>query len=217
MKRSRSNVSFPQTAVLFLIDRWGRVPTQALAYAMGALAVFALCLVAYIEDQGNVTQRAVLVMLAFSSRAFIMAATSVTWYVFLVLLLFFGCLCNGLISPIIVIYRVHTAEMLPTQIRNSAHAIADALAGTGGALSPWLVSPHNSMLLIGLVMGGMTLFTASLVWLLPETRGIALGTAISRSGSLERSDDISESKSIISGDSDDEGSVEHTTNTDTTQ
>ena len=114
-----------------------------------------------------------------------------------------------------VIIRVPTAEMLPTQIRNSAHAIADALAGSGGALSPWLVSPNNSMLLIGLVMGGMTLFTASLVWLLPETKGIALGTAISRSGSSLAPSESSEAKSIMGADSDDERSVEHTSTTQT--
>jgi hypothetical protein len=76
--------------------------------------------------------------------------------------------------------------MLPTPIRNTAHAIADALAGTGGALSPFLVSPDHSMLMIGVVMGSITIFTASLVWMLPETRGIALGTAISRTPSSDK-------------------------------
>lgn len=142
-----------QTAVLLLIDRWGRVPTQALAYACGAIAVFCLCFVAWMEDTGTDTERFVLVLLAFSARMFIMAATSVTW--------------------------VHTAEMLPTQIRNTAHAVADALAGTGGAFSPFLVAPDHSMLVIGIVMGGTTILTASLVWMLPETRGIALGKAMS--------------------------------------
>lgn len=72
---------FGQTAVLLLIDRWGRVPTQALAYAFGALSVFCLCLVTYFEDTGSDTERYVLVLLAFAARMFIMAATSVTWYV----------------------------------------------------------------------------------------------------------------------------------------
>ena len=84
--------------------------------------------------------------------------------------------------------------MLPTQIRNTGHALADALAGTGGALSPWLVSPNNSMLFIGIVMGSITLFVASLVWMLPETRGIALGTAISRSSSQNISQDVSDNE-----------------------
>ena len=79
--------------------------------------------------------------------------------------------------------RVHTAEMLPTPIRNSAHAAADALAGIGGACSPFLVSPNNSMMLIGIVMGSITMISATLVWMLPETRGITLGTAISRASS----------------------------------
>ena len=68
-----------QTAVLFLIERWGRVPTQALAYACGALSVFCLCLVAYMEDTGSQTERYVLVLLAFAARMFIMGATSLTW------------------------------------------------------------------------------------------------------------------------------------------
>jgi MFS family permease len=71
-----------QTAVLLLIDRIGRVPTQAVAYAAGALSVFCLCFVAYIEDTGSETERYVLVLLAFCARMFIMAATSVTWYVY---------------------------------------------------------------------------------------------------------------------------------------
>jgi Sugar (and other) transporter len=68
-----------QTAVLMLIDRWGRVPTQALAYACGGLAVFFLCLTAFMEDTGSQTERYVLILLAFATRMFIMAATSVTW------------------------------------------------------------------------------------------------------------------------------------------
>ena len=72
---------FGQTAVLLLIDRIGRVPTQALSYALGAWAISSLCLVAHLEDRGNEMDRYILVGLAFVSRAFIMAATSVTWYV----------------------------------------------------------------------------------------------------------------------------------------
>jgi MFS family permease len=68
-----------QTAVLILIDRVGRVATQAVAYAAGALSVFCLCFVAYIEDTGSETERYILVLLAFLARMFIMAATSLTW------------------------------------------------------------------------------------------------------------------------------------------
>lgn len=76
-----------QTAVLFLIDRIGRVPSQALAYALGGLSVFSLCMVSYLQDEGTIenesthTGRWTLVLLAFASRMFIMGATSVTWYV----------------------------------------------------------------------------------------------------------------------------------------
>lgn len=69
-----------QTAVLFLIDPVGRVPTQALGYAFGAISVFSLCYVGYIEGEGNSIERYGLIVLAFLSRMFIMGATSVTWY-----------------------------------------------------------------------------------------------------------------------------------------
>ena len=73
--------------------------------------------------------------------------------------------------------------MLPQQIRNTAHAVADAFAGSGGALMPFVVSPEHSMFFIGIVMGTVTIVTAALTWMLPETRGMALGTAISRATS----------------------------------
>ena len=155
-----------QTAVLLTIDRIGRVPTQAIAYALASCAIFFLCLCAYLEDSGNDIQRQAMILLAFLSRGFFMAATSVTW--------------------------VHTAEMLPTPIRNTAHALCDALAGLVGAVSPWLVSPNNNMLIIGVTLGSITLLVACLVWTLPETRAIALGTAISRSASLESNDEKSQ-------------------------
>lgn len=149
-----------QTAVLLLIDRLGRVPCQVAGYALGAITVFCLCVVSYIEDQtGDETERYVLILLAFATRAFIMAATSGTW--------------------------VHAAEMLPTQIRNTAHAVADALAGTGGALTPFVIASDNSMLMIGGIVGGITMLTAIFASMLPETRGISMGTALSRSSSLE--------------------------------
>ena len=161
-----------QTAVLLLIDRIGRVYCQVAGYAMGAICVFCLCMVSHIEDRtGDETERYILILLAFCTRAFIMAATSGTW--------------------------VHAAEMLPTQIRNTAHAVADALAGTGGALTPFVIASDNSMLMIGSAVGGITLLTAIFASMLPETRGISMGTALSRASSAAISSDSRPSPGIF--------------------
>jgi hypothetical protein len=52
------------------------------------------------------------------------------------------------------------------------------------------------MLLIGIVMGSITMISATLVWMLPETRGISLGTAISRASSPASTPDASPQMSL---------------------
>ena len=159
-----------QTIVMLLIERVGRVYTQAVPYFLGGLSVLALCLVCHREDIGIVKEadRATLVALSFIARMLIMGATSVTW--------------------------VHAAELLPTPIRNTAHAMADALAGLGGICSPWVVTPTNSKLWIGFVMASVCTACSALVWMLPETTGIPLGTAMSRR-SFAPLKDVSETSS----------------------
>ena len=151
-----------QTVVLMLVDRVGRILTQTIPYLMGGMCVLALCVVAHEEDvTGMPANRTTLVILSFLARMCIMGATSVTW--------------------------VHAAELLPTSIRNTAHAIADALAGLGGISSPWLVRPSNSKLLTGITMASICTIVSILTWMLPETMGIALGKAMSQKSNLNKS------------------------------
>lgn len=97
------------------------------------------------------SKRGILMFMAFLARMFMMGSSSTTWVV--------------------------TAEILPTQIRNTGHASANAIARMGGAISPFIVSPGMPLQLIGIIMGGVALVTCALSWNLPETQGKALGTA----------------------------------------
>lgn len=142
-----------QTIVLLLVDRVGRILTQTIPYFLGGICVLALSIVAHREDvTGKQANQTTLLVFSFMARMFIMGATSVTW--------------------------VHAAELLPTSIRNTAHSIADALAGLGGISSPWLVRPSNSKLFTGFAMVSACTTVSILTWMLPETAGVALGKAM---------------------------------------
>jgi MFS family permease len=100
-------------------------------------------------------KRGTLMFMAFLSRMFMMGSSSTTW--------------------------VSTAELLPTQIRNTGHASANAMARIGGAFSPFLVSEATPPRLIGIMMASVAFVTCAVSWYLPETQGKALGTAHSSS------------------------------------
>jgi len=106
-------------------------------------------------------KRGPLMFMAFLARMFMMGATSTTW--------------------------VATAEILPTQIRTTGHASANAIARVGGALSPFIVALYVPMRVIGIIMASVALVTSVLSWHFPETQGKALGTAhtFASTGSLE--------------------------------
>jgi MFS family permease len=107
---------------------------------------------------GN-SKRGILMFLAFLARMFMMGSSSTTWVV--------------------------TAELLPTQIRNTGHASANAMARLGGAFSPFIVASSTPMRLIGIIMGAVAAVTCVLSWQLPETQGKALGTAhVSRQNTM---------------------------------
>ena len=96
-------------------------------------------------------KRSILMLMAFLARMFMMGSSSTTWVV--------------------------TAEILPTQIRNTGHAAANAVARLGGAFSPFIVSPSMPLHTIGIIMGVVSFVTCVLSWHMPETQGKALGTA----------------------------------------
>lgn len=106
------------------------------------------------------SKRGILMFMAFLARMFMMGASNTTW--------------------------VATAEILPTKIRNTGHASANAMARLGGAFTPFIVSTSVPMRLIGIIMASVAFITCILSWNLPETQGKALGKAhsISFSSSL---------------------------------
>lgn len=64
-----------------------------------------------------------------------------------------------------------------------AHAVCDAVATLGGALSPFVVSSDHSLQYIGIVMALMSFATSLCTYALPETKGLEMGSAVSRSAS----------------------------------
>lgn len=106
----------------------------------------------------NDSKRGTMMFMAFLARMFMMGSSQTTW--------------------------VATAEILPTKIRNTGHAAANAVARLGGAFSPFVVSTNVPMQTIGIIMASVSLVTCILSWQFPETQGKALGTAHSISSSF---------------------------------
>lgn len=133
---------------ILFIDWTGRKVTQSVFYILGGLFVFAMCWIASQSNQGN---RAAMIAFAFLARMCVMAAAQLTWLI--------------------------TAEIIPTQIRTTGHALASAVARIGGASTPWLASSDNSFQTIAIIMAIIGLYTGAMVCTLPETKGRSLGTA----------------------------------------
>jgi hypothetical protein len=151
------------TLVLLTVDRIGRVPSQAAAYALGGISVFLLCWTASGSAEPS---RTALVLAAFCARLFFMAATCTTW--------------------------VSTAEIFPTHLRTTGHGTCNAVGRLGGAASPLLLinvfgafnngnqggdpSPSpQSLRGTGIALLVVSLTTAWSTWHLPETAGRAMG------------------------------------------
>eukprot|EP00542_Grammatophora_oceanica_P007818 CAMPEP_0194068554 /NCGR_PEP_ID=MMETSP0009_2-20130614/87159_1 /TAXON_ID=210454 /ORGANISM="Grammatophora oceanica, Strain CCMP 410" /LENGTH=562 /DNA_ID=CAMNT_0038721665 /DNA_START=56 /DNA_END=1742 /DNA_ORIENTATION=+ len=160
------------TIVIFTVDTWGRVPSQMCSYFLGGLCVWCLC---FGSDRGwNST---LLVTAAFGARLFFMSASCVTWTCTPELLptelrttgrtaLLYECkLCHVVMPP----------ELLPTELRTTGHSVVNAVARVTGALSPFVVQGGLSDAAVGNILGLVGLFTAIAVWMLPETKGVAIG------------------------------------------
>lgn len=71
---SASSEIFGLLIVLVTIDKWGRVPTQTMAYLLGGISCLMLCIAA-----GAGADRTVLIALAFLSRMAMMGSSATTW------------------------------------------------------------------------------------------------------------------------------------------
>lgn len=74
---------------------------------------------------------------------------------------------------------VTTAEVLSTEIRTTGHSAANAIARTGGFISPYLVGGRLPLRTVGIIMLCIHCFTAFCASKLPETRNKRLGHATS--------------------------------------
>ena len=96
------------TLAIALVDRVGRVPTQAWAYSLGGFCLLMLGIFDFyagsdsaINNESETSPRNYLIVFAFLSRMFIMGATAITW--------------------------LHTAELLPTRFRATGHGLGKFL------------------------------------------------------------------------------------------
>lgn len=81
-----------------------------------------------------------------------------------------------LIQILAFLTRVHAVEIFPKKIRSTFHLAAHALASLGAAASAYhMVSPSMTYLLVGIVVGVVTLLLSFLAWAFPETRSLVLG------------------------------------------
>ena len=135
------------TFIILLVDRIGRIPSQALSYFGGGCSLLMLCLLASQED----ASRSHLIVFSFLARMFFMSASCATW--------------------------VSTAEILTTDIRTTGHSAANAVARLSGSFSPYLLTTATPYPVIGGVMFAISLSTATCVWNLPETQGMNMGAA----------------------------------------
>jgi hypothetical protein len=135
------------TLIILLVDRVGRIPSQALSYFAGGVSLLILCLLASQED----ASRSHLIVFSFLTRMFFMTAICATW--------------------------VSTAEILTTEIRTTGHSAANAVARLSGFFSPYLLTNATPYPVIGGVMFAISVSTAVCVWNLPETKGLHMGAA----------------------------------------
>lgn len=133
---------------MHLIDRIGRIPSQTASYVGGGISVGLLCLLAARQSSyGSATP--FMVMTAFLARMCYMSGTCSSW--------------------------VSTAELLPTEVRSTGHAAANAVARFGSIACPFLVTDRSSYFTIGWTLLTVSCMTAWCTWNLPETRGLRLG------------------------------------------
>jgi len=132
--------------VIFLIDRVGRIPSQAVSYLLGGTSVFILCALAAQDNPSRIS----MMVAAFIARLSFMSGTCATW--------------------------VSTAEVLSTEVRTSGHSTSNAVGSISGVISPYIVSSNTPFNTIGCVILFLSVTTSFLVVHLPETNGRAMGS-----------------------------------------
>jgi MFS family permease len=153
------------TIALHTIDKYGRIPSQVISYAVGGVLVWLLCMLkALLVDP----PRFALIVVAFGARLAFMCASCTTW--------------------------VSTAEMLTTDIRTTGHAAANAIARLGGSAFPFIVTERMPFWIIGTTILCVSISTSLNSWCLPETAGRTMGTNERSSRSLSRISILSSSR-----------------------
>jgi hypothetical protein len=135
------------TLIILLVDRVGRIPSQAFSYFAGGGSLLIFCFLASQEDPS----RSHLIVFSFLARMFLMSANCATW--------------------------ITTAEILTTEIRTTGHSAANAVTRLSASLSPYILTNATSYPVIGVAMFAISLSTATCVWNLPETKGLNMGAA----------------------------------------
>jgi MFS family permease len=132
------------TMAIVTIDRFGRIPSQVVSFLLAGLFLCMFCVLA--ERNAH---RWILLVFAFTSRIFEMAATCILW--------------------------VSTAEILNTEIRGAGHSSSNACARIGAIFCPLLVQNNTSLIQVGLTMFLFHSVTGFCVAMLPETNGRKMG------------------------------------------
>ena len=142
------------------VDRVGRIYTQVVGYLTGAVMVLVLGLLATYDPQtgtgpsflNNVSWG--LVVTAFIARMMLEGAASIT--------------------------PVSTAELYSTNIRATANSVANFFSRLGSFASPFLVASSKMLSFAGVggVLCAVVVGTEFSAWMLPETMGLLLGTAL---------------------------------------
>ena len=144
--------------LLFLIDPWGRVPTQIMAYALAALACLTLAVwyaLPFLEN-GNV-----LIALTLVARMLVFGGGSTTW--------------------------VSTTEVLTTSIRAQGHAVAAGMVGRLGAFVSTVTLPRvHDIPTVALIVFAGCMWITLCAGDIPETRRNELGRSYNLLGHSER-------------------------------
>jgi MFS family permease len=135
------------TLIIYLVDRVGRIASQATCYFCGGICIFVLCMLA---AKGN-SSRSIMIVAAFTGRMFFMSGSCASW--------------------------VSCAEILTTEIRTTGHSAANAAAKISGTLTPYVITSTTPFAVQGWLILLVSCMTSIVSWNLPETSGRSLGSA----------------------------------------
>lgn len=162
------------TAVILIIDKFGRIMSQIVSYLFGGLMLLALCYFAsafkedfrykYLQNKNNVevdydeidsyyvlegSQRVALMIFSFLARMFMMSGSCTAW--------------------------VSTVEVLTTEHRTTGHSAAKAVEMLGRVICPYLATKSTGLLRVGFTFFFISLFGAYFASNIPETTGLPMG------------------------------------------